>query len=316
MLHRDLLERAEDLHARTARVAGVRRRLCLPLPVAGLGRVGGVLPRRGRRSARRYEPALLDLSRADRRHVRAGPLGLRGASGLGADVAPKRRVPHERRRLQPRPLDSRPGLSRSTTEPTLVGTLRLDAPLPARTGAQINDVFARAGAASLSTANGVVVVDGGSSPLLAYAAVIDSATSDPIFVSGAEDASPPPPAGPETLIISVRAWDFSPGGPISPPMTLRVGTTYTLVFRNADLPGDGRRATRVFRGFRARPDGERRHLPGPRLRRPGIHAAGLAARQLPVRLHAERLRRRPGAARRDDRSAHRRVIPVGVKMAA
>ena len=120
---------------------------------------------------------------------------------------------------------------------TLVGTLRLDAPLPPRTGAQINDVFARAGAASLPTANGVVVVDGGASPLYAYAAVIDAATSDPIFVVGAEDAAPPPPAGPETLVISVRAWDFSPGGPISPPMTLRVGTTYTLVFRDADLPG-------------------------------------------------------------------------------
>ena len=120
---------------------------------------------------------------------------------------------------------------------TLVGTWRLDAPLAPGTGAQINDVFARAGAASLPTANGVVVVDGGASPLYAYAAVIDGATSDPIFVVGAEDAAPPPPAGPETLVISVRAWDFSPGGPISPPMTLRVGTTYTLVFRNADLPG-------------------------------------------------------------------------------
>ena len=150
---------------------------------------------------------------------------------------------------------------------TLVGTLRLDAPLAPRTGAQINDVFARAGAASLPTANGVVVVDGGASPLFAYAAVIDAATSDPIFVVGAEDAAPPPPAGSQTLVISVRAWDFSPGGPISPPMTLRVGTTYTLVFRNADLPGTVG-ARHGFSGIsELGTSGDRRHFPGPRLRR-------------------------------------------------
>ena len=144
---------------------------------------------------------------------------------------------------------------------TLVGIFRLDAPLPPRTGAQINDVFAHAGAASLPTANGVVVVDGGASPLFSYAAVIDSATSDPIFVVGAEDDAPPPPAGSQTLVISVRAWDFSPGGPISPPMTLRVGTTYTLVFRNADLPGRSARDT----GFPGSPSsGFRRPTTSPR----------------------------------------------------
>ncbi len=120
----------------------------------------------------------------------------------------------------------------------LLGTVRLDAPLPARSGAQINDVFGRAGVAALSTGNGVVVVESGAAaPLYSYAAVIDDATSDPIFVVGAADASPPAPTGPQTVVISVRAWDFSPGGPVSPPLTLRVGTTYTLIFRNADLPG-------------------------------------------------------------------------------
>jgi hypothetical protein len=118
----------------------------------------------------------------------------------------------------------------------LLGTVRLDTPLPPRTGAQINDVFTRAGSGSVSTANGVAVVDG-ASPLFAYASVIDNATSDPIFVTGAADVAPPPTTGPETIVISVRAWDFSPGGPVSPPLTLRVGTTYTLIFRNVDLPG-------------------------------------------------------------------------------
>ena len=116
---------------------------------------------------------------------------------------------------------------------SLLGTLRLEAPLQPRAGAQINDIFTRAGSAS--TANGVVVVESAAA-VFSYAAVIDNATSDPIFVVGAAD-SPPPPSGTQTVLVAVRAWDFSPGGPTSPPLTLRAGTTYTLIFRNVDLPG-------------------------------------------------------------------------------
>jgi hypothetical protein len=119
----------------------------------------------------------------------------------------------------------------------LLGTVRLDTPLQPKEGGQINDVFARAGAGAQPTGNGVVVVEGGGAALFAYAAVIDNATSDPIFVAGAADSAAPPASGPQTVLISVRAWDFSPGGPISAPLTLHAGTTYTLVFRNVDLPG-------------------------------------------------------------------------------
>lgn len=118
---------------------------------------------------------------------------------------------------------------------TLLGTTQT-APLLPRTGAQVNDIFAAVGAAATSSSNAAVVVDGGgASPLLSYAAVIDNETTDPIFVVGAEDQAPP--AGPQTVVVSVRAWDFSPGGPVSSPLTLRVGTTYTLIFRNVDSPG-------------------------------------------------------------------------------
>jgi len=47
----------------------------------------------------------------------------------------------------------------------------------------------------------------------------------------------PTPAAAVTVVIGVRAWDFSPGGPVSPPLTLQVGVTYTLVFHNVDAPG-------------------------------------------------------------------------------
>ena len=50
--------------------------------------------------------------------------------------------------------------------------------------------------------------------------------------------TPSPTPGPAvTIVIGVRAWDFSPGGPVSPPLTLQVGVTYTLVFHNVDAPG-------------------------------------------------------------------------------
>jgi hypothetical protein len=118
----------------------------------------------------------------------------------------------------------------------LVGTARLPAPLGPRSGGQINDVFGAIGAAGLSTENAVAVVDSGDSSiaLFSYAAVIDNATSDPSFVPAGQDQ--PLPAA-QTVIVSVRAWDFSPGGPVSAPLVLTVGTTYTVVFRDVDPPG-------------------------------------------------------------------------------
>lgn len=118
---------------------------------------------------------------------------------------------------------------------TLLGSTQLPAPLAPRSGAQINDVFAAVGAATAATENGVVTVDGGGVALQTYAAVIDNATTDPSFVVGAQDQSPP--NGPQTVMVSVRAWNFDPGGPNSPPLTLRVGVTYTLIFHNVDPPG-------------------------------------------------------------------------------
>ncbi len=120
---------------------------------------------------------------------------------------------------------------------TLLGSTQLPAPLAPRAGAQINDIFAAVGASATATENAVVLVDadGGGSALFSYAAVIDNATTDPIFVAGAEDMAPP--GGPQTVMVSVRAWNFDPGGPISPPLILKVGVTYTLLFHNVDVPG-------------------------------------------------------------------------------
>lgn len=108
--------------------------------------------------------------------------------------------------------------------------------LGARSGTQINRIFDVVGQGGLTTTNAYAVVETSDPalPVFSYAAVIDNATSDPIFVTGVEDERAPEP---QTLTIDVRAWDFSPGGPNSPPLTLTVGTTYVLVFHNVDLPG-------------------------------------------------------------------------------
>lgn len=46
----------------------------------------------------------------------------------------------------------------------------------------------------------------------------------------------PTPSSSQTITVNVKAWDFNPGGPVSPALVLTVGTTYRLVFHNADGP--------------------------------------------------------------------------------
>ncbi|MGH9364858.1 MAG: hypothetical protein ACRD1B_06280 [Thermoanaerobaculia bacterium] len=46
----------------------------------------------------------------------------------------------------------------------------------------------------------------------------------------------PTPFPVQTITINVRAWDFAPGGPVSAPLVLTVGTAYRLVFHNVDGP--------------------------------------------------------------------------------
>ncbi|HEV8610661.1 MAG TPA: hypothetical protein VGS98_11435 [Thermoanaerobaculia bacterium] len=105
-----------------------------------------------------------------------------------------------------------------------------------RSGTQVNRIFDAAGQGSLTTTNAYAVVetDDPGAAVFSYAAVIDNATTDPILVIGAEDERGPTP---QSITVNVRAWDFSPGGPNSPPLVLIVGTTYALTFHDVDPPG-------------------------------------------------------------------------------
>jgi hypothetical protein len=136
---------------------------------------------------------------------------------------------------------------------------------------QTSPIYALVGFGSLVRSNGYATVesDKASAPLFTYAAEADNRSGDLILIIGAEDsvapagfnpptatASPPtltpttapqsptpaptptptPPSGTQTITINVKAWDFNPGGPVSPSLVLRVGSTYRLVFHNADSP--------------------------------------------------------------------------------
>jgi hypothetical protein len=106
--------------------------------------------------------------------------------------------------------------------------------LAPRSGTQINRIFDAVGLGSLVTTNAYAVVESGNpdAPVFAYAAVVDNATADSSFVAGDEDV----PAAAQMITINVKAWDFSPGGPNSPPLLLTAGASYTLIFHNVDSP--------------------------------------------------------------------------------
>jgi hypothetical protein len=152
----------------------------------------------------------------------------------------------------------------------LLGTVPLT--LGPRTGTQISNIYKLLGFETLVRTDGYCTVESSSStaPLFSYAAMADNATQDTILVVGAEDvaapagfnpptptkttdagsptptATPTPPGpsptptrtptpgGTQTILINVKAWDFSPGGPVSAPLILQVGTTYRLVFHDVD----------------------------------------------------------------------------------
>ena len=154
--------------------------------------------------------------------------------------------------------------------PVLLGTVPLT--LGPKTGTQISNIYKSLGFETLVRTDGYCTVESSSStaPLFSYAAMADNATQDTILVVGAPDvAAPagfnpptptqtggttgptstptpipsgpsptptrtPTPGGTQTITINVKAWDFSPGGPVSPSLILQVGTTYRLVFHDVD----------------------------------------------------------------------------------
>jgi heme/copper-type cytochrome/quinol oxidase subunit 2 len=122
-------------------------------------------------------------------------------------------------------------------------------------GTQINQIFDRVGQLGVTTTNAYAVVESDGAALFTYAAVIDNATTDPIFVRGAEDlrgpvgpvatATPPAPAAtptptptqaPSAITVTLTAqtfrWSFNGGGA---NFTMQVGQTYEVRMRSLDV---------------------------------------------------------------------------------
>jgi len=152
--------------------------------------------------------------------------------------------------------------------PVLLGTRTVG--LAAHGVTQVNNIYGDLGFGGLAKSNGYATVesDSASASLFTYAAEADNRSGDLILIIGTEDSvaptdfnpptptpalpptltpattpqsptpapTPTPPSGTQTITINVKAWDFNPGGPVSPSLVLKVGTTYRLVFHNADSP--------------------------------------------------------------------------------
>jgi plastocyanin len=92
----------------------------------------------------------------------------------------------------------------------------------ARSGVQVSGIFGQAGIADFQTDNAFITA-GTTSPVFAYAAVIDNATTDPIFVVGAADASPGTPTITRTPTIT-----FTPSTTFTPSVTFTASETPTI----------------------------------------------------------------------------------------
>lgn len=110
----------------------------------------------------------------------------------------------------------------------------IGAPVPitvaAHSGGQVSGIFRAAGVENTATGNAVVRVTA-TGEVFSYAAVLDNATTDPIFVTGAQDQTPAA-GGPVNRIVQVgpsglNFVDEANGGQVT---TIRAGDTVTWVW--------------------------------------------------------------------------------------
>jgi hypothetical protein len=116
--------------------------------------------------------------------------------------------------------------------PTLLGSHAVN--LGARSGTQVNRIFDVVGQPGVVTTNAYAVIETGSADdeVFSYAAVIDNATTDPIFVIGAEDERAPSGPGPaaQTINVTLTNYSYSPG--TSQPIQVAAGGETTLVMES------------------------------------------------------------------------------------
>jgi PKD repeat protein len=131
----------------------------------------------------------------------------------------------------------------------------------AHAGFQVSNIFGAVGAGSTVTGDAYAVVSGdGVTPLFAYGAVIDNATTDPIFIVGRQDVARPsglpiagftfgpasPQAGAPVAFTDTStgatswSWDFGDGATSTqqnPSHTFAAAGSYTVVLRAFNAAG-------------------------------------------------------------------------------
>ena len=114
---------------------------------------------------------------------------------------------------------------------TQLGTQAVN--LGARAGTQVNRIFDAVGQGGVTTTNAYAVVETPGPAVFSYAAVIDNATTDPIFVTGAADERAPSGPGPsaQTINVAVSNYLFAPG--TSTPIQVTAGAATTLFFESS-----------------------------------------------------------------------------------
>ncbi len=107
--------------------------------------------------------------------------------------------------------------------------------VPGHSGVQVSGIFAAAGQGARVTEDAVVTVTA-SGEVFSYAAVLDNATTDPIFVRGAEDRAPVAAA---TLMVHVGQGGsaFKDDQSQSTTTEARVGDSVTWVWEGTSLHG-------------------------------------------------------------------------------
>ncbi len=117
---------------------------------------------------------------------------------------------------------------------TQLGTQSVN--LGPRSGTQINRIFDAVGQGGLTTTNAYAVVETSSdnAEVFSYAAVIDNTTTDPIFVTGAEDERAPsgPAPAAQTINVDVSSYRYAPG--TATPIQIAAGGETTLFFQSSD----------------------------------------------------------------------------------
>jgi hypothetical protein len=91
----------------------------------------------------------------------------------------------------------------------------------AHSGVQVNQIFREAGVESLTTSNGVIAVHA-TGPVLSYASVVDTNTSDPYFVVGAQD-----PAAQPTIVSTSTPTRTPTATPTRTPIAIMSTRTAT-----------------------------------------------------------------------------------------